>query len=287
MNTAAEHAPRAFSHSLRFPWPFGHSWAVERFIRRLLWAACVPLSFLTLWYCASRYAWIPAPLCPSPLLVLQSIGELWNSGELALHITSSFFRVLGGFALGAAFGLGLGLSLGLSRTFDAAVHPTFQVISQIPALAFIPFAMMIFGLGELLKFVVIAKAVAIPIALNTRQGLRGVPQAYLEVARIYEFRPVQVFSEVILPYATTLITTGLRYGLSNAWQALVTVELLASSEGLGYLMVWGRQLFQLDLVLIGILAVGVLGYVLDRVFLALEASRTRWRRLAFEPRRQS
>jgi ABC-type nitrate/sulfonate/bicarbonate transport system permease component len=116
---------------------------------------------------------------------------------------------------------------------------------QIPVLAWLPFVLLLVGIGEPLKYILIAKAALVPVALNTLQGFRQTPAALREVGQVYGFSRRQEVLEIVLPHAVPTIFTGVRLGFTKAWLSLVVVELVASSEGLGYLIVYGRQLFQL------------------------------------------
>jgi sulfonate transport system permease protein len=124
-------------------------------------------------------------------------------------------------------------------------------------------------------------AAFIPVALNTSQGVRDVPQAYLELGRVLSFGRWSNFRSIILPSAVPSIFTGLREGLANSWQTLVAVELIASFEGLGYLMAYGRQLFQLELVLAAMIVVGLIGLSIHIFLTLIESRLQRW-----NPRRQ-
>lgn len=137
--------------------------------------------------------------------------------------------------------------------------------------------MLFFGIDELLKLVVIAKAAFVPVVMNTSAGIRGVPAHYVEVADTFRFSRAQLLKRVVLPGAVPPIFTGLRYGLTHAWMALVAVELLAASEGLGYLLVWGRQMFWLDTGILSMVLIGLVGFVMDRACAAIEARLQRWR----------
>jgi len=136
---------------------------------------------------------------------------------------------------------------------------------------------MVFGIGESLKVVIIAQASLVPIAINVFEGIRRVPLQYVDVARVFEFSRGQFLRKVVFPATVPALFVGLRYGLTLAWLSLVTVELLASSEGLGFMIVWGRQLFQLDLVLCAIISIGVVGLILDQGLAKLEARLLHWR----------
>jgi sulfonate transport system permease protein len=164
----------------------------------------------------------------------------------------------------------LGGVLGLSRTAEAYILPTFNAVVQVPVLGWLPFLMIVAGIGEPLKYILIGHAALVPVTLSTMQGFRQTPAKFREVARVYRYTRWQTIASVVLPAAVPVIGTGVRLAFTKAWLTLVVVELVASSEGLGYLIVYGRQLFQLDLVLASVLIVGAVGYLMDRLLTALE-----------------
>ena len=178
-------------------------------------------------------------------------------------------------------GLALGVAMALSPTFKDYVYPLFKAFAQVPVLGWLPLLALLVGIDEALKIILISKAALVPIALNTYKGIRNVPTRYLEVARVLKLSRWQVLSRVVFPAAIAPIWNGVRYGLTHAWLALVVVELLASSEGLGFMIVYGRQLFQLDVVLAAVVVVGVIGYLLDRLLSSIEHRLLGWRKEAF------
>lgn len=237
----------------------------------------LPLTLLGVWTLAAHREWAPPQILPAPALVARSLGELASTGELLINCLISLARVAGGFLVGGLLGLGLGAAMGLSRRVEQYVYPLFNALNQVPVLGWLPLAMMVFGIGESLKVVIIAQASLVPIAINVFEGIRRVPRQYVEVARVFEFSRLQFLRKVLVPATVPSLFVGLRYGLTLAWLSLVTVELLASSEGLGFLIVWGRQLFQLDLVLAAIISIGVVGLLLDQLLARLEARLLHWR----------
>lgn len=237
----------------------------------------VPSILLVAWAVASKREWVAPQILPAPAAVAQTLLDQVKSGELFVNFAISLGRVAGGFVLGGLLGVALGVSMGLSRRVEQYLYPLFNAISQVPVLGWLPLAMMVLGIGESLKVVIIAHAALVPIAINTLKGIRNVPAAYLDVARTFKFSKRQLLRKVVFPASVPSVFVGIRYGLTQAWLSLVTVELLASSEGLGFLIVWGRQLFQLDLVLSAIIVVGVVGLALDKGLERLEARLLRWR----------
>ncbi|SDP09102.1 sulfonate transport system permease protein [Ralstonia sp. 25mfcol4.1] len=241
----------------------------------------VPLALLGLWYLAARFEWIPPQVLPAPDAVLATLEDLYRSGDLWSNLQISALRVAGGFAVGLAGGLALGAAMGLSPRFRDYVYPTFKAFSQVPVLGWLPLLMLLVGIDEALKIILIAKAALVPIAINTYKGIHNVPTRYLEVARVLKLTRWQTLSRVVFPAAAAPIWNGVRYGLTHAWLALVVVELLASSEGLGYMIVYGRQLFQLDMVIAAVIVVGAVGFTLDKALALAEQAVLRWRKPGF------
>jgi sulfonate transport system permease protein len=232
----------------------------------------LPLALLALWFTGAEQGWISPQVLPPPQFVWETLRDLATSGDLWLHVSTSFTRVGVGFAAGTLLGLLLGSAMGLSRSVEAYLLPTFNALVQIPVLAWLPFVLLIVGIGEPLKYILIAKAALVPVALNTLQGFRQTPAALREVGDVYGYSRRQQVLEIVLPHAVPTLFTGVRLGFTKAWLSLVVVELVASSEGLGYLIVYGRQLFQLDLVMAAVIVVGAIGYAIDRLLDRLETA---------------
>ena len=245
----------------------------------LPWA--LPLALLALWALATHFAWIAPQVLPAPDAVVLTLKDALLSGELWANLQISLLRVLAGFAIGLVGGLALGVAMGLSPTVQDYVYPLFKAFAQVPVLGWLPLLMLLVGIDEALKIILISKAALVPIALNTFKGIRNVPTRYIEVGRVLRFTRWQMLARIVFPAALAPIWNGIRYGLTHAWLALVVVELLASSEGLGFMIVYGRQLFQLDVVLAAVLVVGVVGYTLDKVLAAIETRLLGWRKEAF------
>lgn len=244
-------------------------------------ALLLPIVLLFLWQLALYMGWASPHILPPPQKVLQRLWLLASSGDLVYHLQTSLTRVAWGFLFGLLIGIPLGILMGLSRTAEAYLLPSFKALSLIPPLGWIPLLILLVGIEETLKIVVITKAVVTPVTLSTLKGIRIIPRNYFEVASVNQLSPWQTFRKLILPATVPSLFTGVRYGLSNAWMALVAVELLAASEGIGYLLVWGRQLFQLDLVMACIIVIGSLGLLFDGLFARIETRLLAWRRTAY------
>ncbi|HMF66910.1 MAG TPA: ABC transporter permease [Phyllobacterium sp.] len=249
----------------------------RRGLHRFAIALILPVCLLLAWWIASDRGWLPEQILPSPAYVYSTAVEMISSGEIFYHAGVSLRRVVIGFLFGAIAGLALGMGMGLSQRVDDYVRPLFLAFAQIPTLGWIPLLMLIFGIGETLKIIVIAKGALVPMAMNTAAGIRSVPANFVEVGHALRFSRWQTLRLIVLPGAAPSIFTGIRYGLTHSWTALVGVELLASSEGLGYLLVWGRQMFWLDVVMIAMIAIGTIGFVMDKALDISEISLQRWK----------
>jgi sulfonate transport system permease protein len=245
-------------------------------VSRPVLALVVPLTLLAGWYIGCRFGWVPPQILPPPVDVWLALADLWQSGDLIANVSVSLWRVAEGFAAGAVAGAALGLAMGLSRPLEAYLRPSFTAFAQVPPLGWIPLVMLLVGIGEALKIIIIARAVLVPVALNTLAGVRAVPAPLIEVGRVFRFSRYQMLARVLLPALVPSAFTGIRLGLNQAWIALVVVELLASSEGIGYVLVWGRQMFQLDQVIAAVLVIGAIGLTIDAGLGRAEARLRRW-----------
>lgn len=248
-------------------------------LKRGLVGWIVPLIVLALWAVAARYGWMPPQILPAPALVLQAAVDL-AAQDLLSNLWISLQRLSLGLAGGVVAGVVLGAILGCSDSARRLVYPTFFALIQIPTLAWLPLLMIALGIGEALKLAIILKAVIVPVAIHTMVGLNDTQPKLRDVATVLRLPPHRRLTRLVLPTALPSLVTGLRLALSQAWISLLAVELLASSEGIGYLMVWGRQLFMLDIVFVCIVVIALVGLVMDRGIHALERALIRWPRSA-------
>lgn len=235
----------------------------------------VPLLVLGLWCLASRQQWMSEQILPPPSLVWQSALEL-ATGELWGNLAISLQRLALGLTAGIALGALLGATLGFNRVAERLVLPTFSALAQIPTLAWIPLFMVFFGIGEWLKLVVLLKAVIVPVTLHTLVGVRDAQPKLREAAAVLRLPRWALLKRLVLPAALPSFMASVRLALSTGWSSLLAVELLASSEGIGYLMVWARQLFMLDIVFVCIAVVGLIGVGMDRGIGVLERRWVFW-----------
>lgn len=236
-----------------------------------------PLILFALWQLACMSGLFPAQVLVPPFQVGRTLWALASTGELGRHVGESMMRLAIGFVIGASAGLVFGTVIALSRLAEAAFAPFFFGLWQVPVIAFVPVLVIFLGIDESFKITIVALAAFFPVALAAFDGVRGVPKAWFEVARVYRTRLPDLIGRILVPATIPAVLTGLRVALTRAWVVLIAAELLAADSGIGQMMEMGRQMFQMDVVLAGVVVSGLIGFLLDRGAKAIERSATRWR----------
>jgi sulfonate transport system permease protein len=238
-----------------------------------------PLLLVVVWGLVCRAGLFPEQILVSPLVVYESAMELWHSGELPMHLELSLFRLVSGFAIGASIGLVAGVIVALSKTAENLFSPLLNAVRQVPTIAFIPVLVLLFGVEETFKIIIVAKAAFFPVWLATYDAVRGISRNHFEVARVFKVRLHHLIIRIVLPATVPPVLTGLRLGLNRAWLVLIVAELLAADSGVGQMMELGRQMFRIDIVMVGVVVTGLIGFTLDFGFRTLEKQLVRWKHL--------
>ncbi|RYD31556.1 MAG: ABC transporter permease [Verrucomicrobiaceae bacterium] len=242
----------------------------------------VLLPALTIAACLMSWHWLVklsgTDLFPTPLEVARGILELGERGLLAKYITASLFRVTWGFFLAVAVGVPLGLALGWFRSAYQALNPVIQILRPISPIAWIPVAILWFGIDDTAPVFLIFLASVFPITVSTTAAVQNMQLVYLRAARNFGIRGPQLFRRVILPAALPQIITGVRIALGIAWLVVVAAEMIAVNSGLGYLIIDARNAGKrYDLVVAGMVMIGLIGLVLDMLIRRLETfDEVRW-----------
>lgn len=238
----------------------------------------LPILLLVAWEVSSRTGLVDARFLPSLEDVFATGKRELIDNDLIGELGFSLMRNIAGFLIGCVLGVAFASLLALSRIADRLVMPTFNGLKQISLLAWIPLISVWFGFGEQAKIVFVALAAFIPIVLNTYDGMREAPADLLEVARALKFNARQKALRIYIPSAMPSIATGVHLGLIYAWLATVGAEyFLAVGPGVGGLVIAGRERFDMALVMVGVLVLGLVGFTLNRLAYALEAYLLRWR----------
>ncbi len=236
-----------------------------------------PALVILLWFVGSGIGLInPAKLSP-PGTVAATFVDLLRSGDLQANLLVSLQRAGLGLAFGAGGGLVLALLAGLTRLGDALIDGLAQIKRAIPNLALLPIAIIWVGIGEEMKVLIIALGVAIPIYINTHSALRGIDRRYVELAETVRLSHRQFLRHIALPSALPGFFIGLRLAIAHAWTALVVVETVNATSGIGYMMTQARIYGQTEVVLVGLVVYGLLGLVSDALVRTVERKVLSWR----------
>lgn len=237
----------------------------------------LPIGIIILWQVASSSGFVSNALLPSPLYVLETIIYLVDSGELWQHVGSSSMRVLYGYAIAASLALAFGICIGIFPRVNRLADLLIQILKPVPPIAWIPLAILWFGIDEGAKIFIIALGAFFPILVSTIDAIRQADGKYVELARVLELPRKTFITKVMLPGAVPHLMTGLRLGLALAWMCVVAAELIAASSGIGFMIMDGRAISQADLVLAGMLTLGILGKFTDDILRLAERKLTPWR----------
>lgn len=249
---------------------------MQRF-SRLFQYLLVPLVVVIAWEALVRAEWVQCTLLPPPSGVLQAGWNLLVKGRLVLHTLASLERVLEGFLLAATLGLALGIAMGISKTAARLADLLIQVLRPIPPIAWIPLAILWFGIGQSSKVFIIFLGAIFPIVLSTLEGIHQTDGRFVELARVLAVPRSKFIRKVVVPGALPSIVTGLRVGLGNAWVCVVAAELIAAEKGVGFIITDGRELSRPDVVIAGMATIGIIGKVMDVGLKALEVRLVRGR----------
>jgi sulfonate transport system permease protein len=207
---------------------------------------------------------------PSPGEVVTALGELLRRGELWTNLSASITRVLFGYLAGAAAGLAMGSLVGLSGAARRLLAPTVAAFRTVPSLAWVPLLLLWFGIDETPKLLLIGIGAFFPTYTTTASALGHVDAHLVEVGRAYGRHGASLLTTVMLPAAAPSLVNGLRLGLANAWLFLVAAELIASSKGLGFLLIDSQNTGRTDVMLLAIVLLAGLGKLSDSALGALE-----------------
>src|SRR5512133_175309 len=231
----------------------------------------VPMAVVAVWEVAYRAGFIRTLAMPPPSRIGLTLVALLLSGQLFVHVAASLSRVLEGFAIAGALGLSVGVLMGISATVTRLLDVTIQLLRPIPPIAWIPLAILWFGIGEASKIYIIFLGALFPIVVSTIEGIRQTDDRFVELARVLSVTSSKFIRKVVVPGALPAIMTGLRVGLGNAWVCVVAAELIAAESGVGYIIVDGRELSRPDVVIAGMISIGVIGKLMDVGLKHLEA----------------
>lgn len=264
-------------------------------LKRTVHASIVPILLLVVWEALTRSGFINPQILPAPSQVLlkwvayskplepydpATMSHLaWVfSGELPHDALASVIRVLGGFGIGAGLALPLGLLMGGSAWVYRLMNPLVQLLRPIPPIAYIPLAILWFGLGNPPAFFLISLGAFFPVLMNTISGVRTVDEIYIRAARNLGAGGATLFLRIILPAATPHILTGLRVGIGVAFIVVIVAEMIAVNNGLGFRILEAREFMWSDKIIAGMITIGMLGLAIDTGMDRINRHLLRWHR---------
>lgn len=221
---------------------------------------------LLLWKVVSELQIWSSYLLPPPEKVFKTFLHMIEDKSIFINVYASMKRVLIGFGISALIAIPLGIFFGIYKNIYGYFKPLFNFFRNTPPLALIPMLILWFGIGEKSKIIVIILAAFFPIFTSTLKGIRNCDVNLIEVGKIFEFTNVQIILNIIIPNAILDIAVGLKLALGYSFRAIIGAELIAASSGLGYLISDGKEMSRTDVVIVGIVAIGVLGIICDYIF---------------------
>jgi ABC-type nitrate/sulfonate/bicarbonate transport system permease component len=210
--------------------------------------------------------------------IRDTFVELWLFDHVGDHLLPSLRRLAVGYGLCVVLGVGCGLLLGASRLVQQAVSPLAEFLRALPAVALIPFGLLVFGIGDTVKVFIIVSGSIWPILLNTIDGVRGVEPGLLEMARAYRVGRWGRIRDIVIPAAAPRVVAGMRTSLSIAIILMVVSEMVASRDGVGYFVLESQRRFAIRDMWTGIIVLGIIGYVANALFVQAERRVLRWHR---------
>ena len=233
--------------------------------RSLLIGCASLLVGIVIWEIAARRYFTPVRLPPLSQIFERAV-ETTLDGQLPRHVAASMFRILAGFAIGSAAGVLLGLAMGAFAPVRRFLDPIVNFLRFIPPIAWLSPFLIWFGIGETTKVLLITYTVTFMVMLNSLAGIIAIPKNRIRVAQCLGASRLQIFAFVVVPACVAYILTGMRIAMGNAFVTIVTAEMIAAQAGLGYLILVSKNFGGTDLIFLGMITLGILGLVTDRLF---------------------
>lgn len=220
---------------------------------------------LIIWTAGSYFSLWSSYIIPSPQKVIFTAGKLIKNGALEKHLLISLSRIFTGFFITVIVGIPSAVIFGMFPKIYNYFKNILEFMRHTPPFALIPMIILWFGIGELSKIMIIVLASFFPVFLNTLKGIEGCDKKLMEVGQAFNFTKYEIFKKIIFPSAIPDILTGIKLGIGYSWRAIIGAEMIAASSGLGYLILDGQQMSRSDVVIVGILSIGVFGSVTDYI----------------------
>lgn len=269
----ASHPPPAVVRTSRFATPGEGS--------TTLISGVTVVAILALWWLASHFRWVPPLFLPTPEVVFERLyesatGQLTDA-PLAEHFGWSMFRVFTAFVAACITAIPIGIAMGVSRVMRGIFDPPIEFYRPLPPLAYLPLIVIWFGIDELSKVLLIYLACFAPLAMSARAGVRSVSQEQIHAAYSMGASKQQVIRHVIVPAAMPEILTAMRIAIGFGWTTLVAAEMVAANKGLGQMVLNASNFLRTDIVIMGIIVIGIVAYLFDLLMRYVERLVVPWK----------
>lgn len=236
-----------------------------------------PLALVLIWELAADFNFIDVRFFPAPSKIFQTLGSLAASGDLWTNTWASLHRLFWGFLWGGVPGLMIGVSMGLNKTLRAILDPIVAATYPIPKSAILPLILLIFGLGEASKVVMVAIGIFYPILINSMAGVLEINKIHFDVSRNFGANRWQVFRTVALPGALPLIMTGVKLGVGMGLILIAIAEMVGAKSGLGY-MIWNAwEILSVETMYVGLFVIACLGLIFSLILNEIERFLIPWK----------
>lgn len=237
----------------------------------------VPIILILIWQVLANAGLIYEVILPSPVKCVKALDEIIKNGSLAVDLLVSLKRVLIGCFWGIAIGLVFGLLAGFYPILERVIDPIVNILRQISIYAWIPLIILWFGIGDVSKYIIIAKAVLVPVYVNTLGGIRDINSQYIELSEVLELNKKTFLTKIVFPSAAPIIFSGLRLSVSAAWTSVVAAEMLGGLTGLGYALLNAKDYLKSDRLIALMAVIAVIGIFFDSVLLQIQKVIFKWK----------
>ncbi len=247
-----------------------------------LWLSAVSiLLFLFVWWLVTAMGWVKPLFVPSPMTIVTKLISVWNVGftgtPFLVHVEISTVRVFSAFLLACVVGIPLGLAMGMSPLMRGLFDPPIEFYRPIPPLAYLPLMIIWFGIGETSKILLIFLSVFAPVVLGARSGVKSASIEQIHAAYSFGATRWQVLRHVIMPSALPEILTAMRIGIGFGWTTLVAAEMVAATQGIGYMVLSASQFLQTPVVIMGIFVIAIIAFAFDLLMRFIERRLVPWK----------
>lgn len=246
-------------------------------VRDIILSSLSIIGLIVIWFLVSNSR---PDFFPTPVATIERFIKLIEKPVMKIsilgHIFASLKRVILALLASIFLGVSMGLIMGWNKKVRAAIYPILMALRPIPPIAWIPLIILMFGIGEFPKVLLVFIGAFFPIVMNTMSGVAMVDDMYLKVGKIYKANTWQMLRHVVFPAAMPTILAGVKIAISSGWMVVVAAEMLSSKSGLGFLINRGRDSYDVALIMVAMILIGVVGALLSAVFTLIERKMCGW-----------